>query len=211
MPEAPSPAGVAAPDDEALVRLARQGDRPASDELFRRHRGIAYRVAYRLLGHEQDALDAVQDGLLKAFAGLEDFDGRSGFRTWLVRVVYNASVDLGRKRGRRAALGIATGAGPAPADDRDDRRAGPGPWPPAAEDDPARGLHRQDLRQALDTALARLSPKLRTTFVLFAEAGLSYKEIAETQNVPIGTVMSRLHEARQKLQAMPELRNLDVS
>src|SRR4051794_26190651 len=101
MPEATGPASVAAPDDETLVRLARQGDRPACDELFRRHRGVAYRVAYRLLGHDQDALDAVQDGLLKAFSGLADFDGRCGFRTWLVRVVTNAALDLGRKRGRR--------------------------------------------------------------------------------------------------------------
>ena len=70
MPEAQSPAGVAAPDDETLVGLARQGSRPACEELFQRHRGVAYRVAFRLLGNEQDALDAVQDGLLKAFSGL---------------------------------------------------------------------------------------------------------------------------------------------
>jgi RNA polymerase sigma-70 factor (ECF subfamily) len=214
MPEATSRAGVAAPDDEALVRRARQGDRPASEELFRRHRGVVYRVAYRLLGHEQDALDAVQDGLLKAFSGLGDFDGRSGFRTWLIRVVTNAAIDLGRKRGRRSTLkaGPAGGHGQGQGwrtagAGRDDPYPG-GPEPPV-EDDPARGLHRDDLRRALDAALDRLSPKLRTTFVLFAEAGLSYKEIAEVQAVPIGTVMSRLHEARQKLQAAPELQDLD--
>ena len=53
----------------------------------------------------------------------------------------------------------------------------------------------------LDQALLHLSPTIRSTFVLFAELGLSYKEIAETQNVPIGTVMSRIHSARAKLQA----------
>jgi RNA polymerase sigma-70 factor (ECF subfamily) len=52
------------PPDELLVGLARGGDRPALEELFRRHSGVAYRVAYRFLGHEQDALDAVQDGLI---------------------------------------------------------------------------------------------------------------------------------------------------
>jgi RNA polymerase sigma-70 factor (ECF subfamily) len=72
---------------------------------------------------------------------------------------------------------------------------------PSAPDDPARRMHRQDLRRALNQALDRLSPTLRTTFVLFAEAGLSYKEIADTQDVPIGTVMSRIHAAREKLQA----------
>ena len=203
MPEVESsPAGGTAPEDETLVRLARQGSRPACDELFRRHRGIAYRVAYRLLGNEQDALDAVQDGSLKAFSGLDDFDGRSGFRTWLVRIVSNAAIDLGRKRGRRAVLGGGRGGG----------GGGDGePRHPGASDgdDPARGLHREDLRRALDAALARLSPKLRTTFVLFAEAGFSYKEIAEAQHVPIGTVMSRLHEARQKLQSFPEIQALE--
>ena len=67
-------------------------------------------------------------------------------------------------------------------------------------DDPARRLHQQDLRQALDKALNRLSPKIRTTFILFAEVGLSYKEIAATQEIPIGTVMSRINTARERLQ-----------
>ena len=214
MTEAPSPAGIAAPDDETLVHRARQGDRPACDELFRRHRGVAYRVAYRLLGHEQDALDAVQDGLLKAFAALAEFDGRSGFRTWLIRVVTNAALDLGRKRRRRGIFGFVSTPTPTPTPrsrSRGDEPHGPAGPEPSTEHDPAGGLHREDLRQALDAALNRLSPKLRTTFVLFAEAELSYKEIAEIQNVPIGTVMSRLHEARHKLQESNELRNLEQS
>jgi len=201
MHEARNASGVLAADDEFLVGSARGGSRAAAEELFGRHRGVAYRVAYRLLGNEQDALDAVQDGCLRAFTALADFDGRSVFRTWLVRVVSNAALDLGRRRGRRAVLAMRlAAAGGADGGSGDE---------PATEDDPARGLHRDDLRKALDAALARLSPTVRTTFVLFAEAGLSYKEIAEAQNVPIGTVMSRLHAARQKLQASPEVRNLD--
>lgn len=203
-----NPAGVAAPDDdETLVGLARQGSRPACEELFHRHRGVAYRVAFRMLGNEPDALDAVQDGLLKAFSALADFDGRSGFRTWLVRIVSNAAIDLGRKRSRRHVFGI--GAARPGADRNGDDPDG---YPePAVTDDPARGLHRADVRRTLDAALGRLSLTVRTTFVLFAEAGLSYKEIAEAQDVPIGTVMSRLHYARQKLQSYPELQGLDES
>jgi RNA polymerase sigma-70 factor (ECF subfamily) len=183
MPEA---AAGALTSDAILVELARGGDRSAREELFRRHWDVAYRVAHRLLGHEHDALDAVQDGLLKAVAHLEDFDGRSGFQTWLLRIVTNAAFDLGRKRRRRPALGLAVEEAIA--------------MEPSAEDDPAQGLHRQDLRRALDAALGRLAPDIRATFVLFAEAGLSYKQIAETQDLPIGTVMSRLYYARQKLQ-----------
>ena len=198
---------VAATDDEALVRLARQGSRPACEELFQRHRGVAYRVAFRMLGNEQDALDAVQDGLLKAFSRLGDFDGRSGFRTWLVRIVHNAAIDLGRRRGRGTLFktwgGFGTFSG---------RGDDPGPPEPVAPgDDPSRGLQREDLRKSLDAALGRLSPRLRAAFVLYAEAGLSYKEIADTLEIPIGTVMSRIHEARQKLQANRGLQDLEPS
>lgn len=197
------PAGGTTPDDPALVERAKAGDAQARELLFLRHRGVAYKVAYRLLGNDQDAQDAVQDGLLKAFSALADFDGRSAFRTWLVRVVTNATLDLGRKRGRRATLGLPHGNGRS--DDHDDHA-----FEPAIDDDPARGLQRADLRRALDAALARLSPKLRTTFVLFAEAGLTYQEVAETLGIPIGTVMSRIHEARQKLMGSEELRAIDL-
>lgn len=184
MPEVAT--GVSTPD-ETLVVLARQGDRSACEELFHRHRTIAYSVAYRLLGHEQDAQDAVQDGLVKAIVHLSEFDGRSEFRTWLLRIIHNAALDLGRRRRRRPALSLvdseANGA------------------EPSCEDDPARGLHRQDLRRQINGALERLPWKIRETFVLFAEAGLSYKEIAEFQDIPIGTVMSRLNSARHKLQS----------
>ncbi|MBX6314120.1 MAG: RNA polymerase sigma factor [Isosphaeraceae bacterium] len=187
MPEATR---VLATPDEILVERAREGDGLAREELFRRHFGTAYRVAHRLLGHEQDALDAVQDAFLKAVVHLAEFDGRSGFRTWLLRIVTNAALDAGRKRSRRPALQL------------DDSLLGGSET--AVADDPALGLHREDLRRALEAALDRLSPTTRATFILFAEAGLSYKEIADCQNLPIGTVMSRLHYARQKLQSYLE-------
>jgi len=173
--------------DEALVPRARAGDSAAREELFERHRTDSYRVAYRLLGHEQDALDVVQESMLKAFSALGDFDGRSGFRTWLLRIVTNTALDWGRRRKRRP-----SGRG----GDRNES-----PLEPTTSDDPARRLHQQDLRLALDQALSGLTPTIRSTFVLFAELGLSYKEIAATQDVPIGTVMSRIHAAREKLQA----------
>jgi RNA polymerase sigma-70 factor, ECF subfamily len=172
--------------DETLVRLARERDAVAREELFQRYRDDAYRVAYRLLGHEQDALDVVQEAFIKAFLGLEDFDGRSGFRYWLLRIVGNTALDWGRRRKRRTFLSIGNGRSDLPE--------------PAFQDDPARGLHQKDLRRTLDKALDDLSPKIRTTFVLFAELGLSYKEIAETQGIAIGTVMSRINAARKKLQ-----------
>jgi RNA polymerase sigma-70 factor, ECF subfamily len=172
--------------DETLVRRARAGQKSACEELFDRHRGESYRYAYRLLGHEQDAQDVVQEAMLKAFSALADFDGRSGFRTWLLRIVTNTAYDCGRRRKRRPG---GRGGDEATNDE------------PASEEDPSRRLHQQELRHELDQALNRLSSTLRETFILFAEIRLSYKEIAETQGVPIGTVMSRIHAAREKLQA----------
>jgi RNA polymerase sigma-70 factor (ECF subfamily) len=180
------PNGAAMPDDESLISQAQAGETGAREELFRRHFGMSYRIAYRLLNHEQDAQDAVQDGYVKAVLHLADFDGRSGFRTWLLRIVSNAALDIGRKRRRRPALRLENGA-----------LEDPGA---TVLDDPAQGLRREDLRQLLDAALSRLSPEKRAAFVLFAEGGLSYKEIADIQKVPVGTIMSRLHDARKKLQ-----------
>src|SRR5215471_7539120 len=99
MLEAPT-TGVETPD-ELLVRRAREGDGAACAELFHRHRGDSYRLAYRQLGNEQDALDVVQEAMIKAFVALGDFDGRSGFRTWLMRIVTNTALDWGRRRKRR--------------------------------------------------------------------------------------------------------------
>src|SRR5262245_6467958 len=97
---APSLPAVAPPDEQLLARHA-TGDRLALNGVFRRDRGPACRVAYRRRGNEVDALDAVQDGFVKALTNLKRFEGRSSFKTWLLRVVSNAALDLGRQRGRR--------------------------------------------------------------------------------------------------------------
>lgn len=176
--------------DEHLVAQALAGDKEALEEVFRRYRSVAYRVAYRLLGHEADALDAVQDAFVKALTHLPGFEGRSSFKTWLLRVVSNASLDLGRSRGRREMLSMDS-LGPK---DREELE-------PAVHVEHGLDLYRQDLRSKLQEALALLPPAQRHTFVLHAEAELSYREVAETLNISIGTVMSRLYYARQRLRA----------
>jgi RNA polymerase sigma-70 factor (ECF subfamily) len=179
-----------ASSDEQLLACLARGERDALEELFRRYRSLAYRVAHRLLGHEADALDAVQEGFAKALTHLPGFQGRSSFKTWLLRVVSNAALDLGRQRGRRETLSL--DAFPGSERERID---------PRALDDPGAGLERADLRRLLNRALAALPEAQRRTFVLHAEAGLSYREVADTLGISIGTVMSRLYYARQKLRA----------
>ena len=176
------------PSDECLWVRSQKGDVHARAELFSRHRSLAYRVAYRLLGNEADALDAVQDGFVKALVNLESFRGKSTFKTWLLRVVTNAALDLGRQRGRREAIPVEHVVG-------DDLDAGT----PSSWHNPAERLERADLRRLLDKALAALPEAQRQTFVLHAEAELSYRDTAEVLGISIGTVMSRLYYARQKL------------
>ncbi len=180
-------AGVAIPD-EILLERAHGGDTAALEELFQKQWHGEYRLARRLLGNEQDALDAVQDAFAKAIAGLGTFSGRSDFSTWLARIVYNASVDFGRARKRKSYVAFST----LPQEQRD----------PAAQDSEANRSEWKEVRVIIEQALDELTPKLKTTFVLFADGGLSYEEIAELQNIPVGTVMSRIHSARKKLQPL---------
>ncbi len=182
------PAALGEANDACLLGRWAAGEREALEELFRRYRAPAYRVAYRLLGNEADALDAVQEGFVKALTHLGSFQGRSSFKTWLLRVVSNAALDLGRQRGRREAVSLEA----AQLRDADLSLL-------LAPDESAAGLDRAELRRLLDQALLALSEPQRQTFVLHAEAGMSYREVAEVMGISIGTVMSRLYYARQKL------------
>ena len=177
-------------DDDCLLRRFAEGKREALEELFRRSRSAAYRVAYRLLGNEADALDAVQEGFVKALTHLTGFQRRSSFKTWLLRVVSNAALDLGRQRGRREAVSLEA------AEVRDADLA-----LLLVPDESSAQLDRVELRRLLDQALQTLSEPQQQTFVLHAEAGLSYREVAEVMDTSIGTVMSRLYYARQKLRS----------
>jgi RNA polymerase sigma-70 factor (ECF subfamily) len=176
-------------DEQLLARFA-QGKREALEELFRRYRMPAYRVAYRLLGREADALDAVQESFIKALTHLHNFQGRSSFKTWLLRVVSNASLDLGRQRGRREAVNLDVIVSTEPET-----------GPLVTFERPTQGLEQEELRELLQEALATLPEAQRKTFVLHVDGELNYREVAEVLGISIGTVMSRLFYARQKLRA----------
>jgi RNA polymerase sigma-70 factor, ECF subfamily len=172
------------PDDD-LLRMIRNGSARALDELFDRHRQTAYRVAYRLLNHEADALDAVQDGFINVLRNLKQFRAQSTFRTWLLRIVSHAALDLGRSRKRRQARFAPT-------------------LPDQASDEfgLADVMDGAELRMLLERALATMPEAQRQTFVLHLDGEMSYQEIAEAMKLPIGTVMSRLYYARQKLKEL---------
>jgi RNA polymerase sigma-70 factor (ECF subfamily) len=189
MPAATAPPLLPA-TDAALLERWTCGDPLALDELFHRYRMIAYRVAYRLLGREADALDAVQDAFVKALSNLDRFRGQSSFKTWLLRIVSNAALDMGRRRQR-------DGWNDRPPVPATPERVGPDGRPP-----PDHGLERADMRRVIDEALAALPAAQRQTFVLHVDGELSYREVADTLGISIGTVMSRLFYARQKLKVL---------
>ena len=181
-------------EDFDLVRRTRSGDGSAFEELFRRHRERVYRVAFRYTRNRDDALDLLQEVFVKSYRALESFDGRASFATWITRIAMNAGVD----RIRRAKA--------EPLEYRDELQS------PAAEESPLRGATaspaddalRHELREQIGEAVARLSEKHRSVFLLHAVDGLSYREIADTLGIAIGTVMSRLHYARRSLRGSLE-------
>lgn len=181
-----------------LVASATAGDRGARQELFTCHREAAYRVAYRITGRAEDALDVVQDSFIAAFAKLDRFQGESGFRTWLLRIVTNRALDFLRARKVRLAIPLDTvgdGAAPTPAA----RTAG-------RIDAPSAPAETRELGERLRQAVETLPAEQRAVFSLYATGEMTYGEIAEVLGIPIGTVMSRLYHARRRLrEQVPDL------
>ncbi len=186
---------VEGPSDTEVVERARKGDHEAFRILVERYQDRVHGLALRILRDRERARDAVQEGFLKAYAGLERFEGRSGFYTWLYRLVFNQCIDM--KRRDRSGRHVEW-------DDEISHDVAPGadaaPLPVGTElADPARAYHRTQLRLALTAAIESLPEDARRTLVLREVDGLSYQEIAQALDIPKGTVMSRLHYARRRV------------
>jgi RNA polymerase sigma-70 factor (ECF subfamily) len=177
------------------VRRARGGDHEAFRTLVERYQGRAYRLAFRILRSEEEARDAVQEALLKAYTSLAGFEGRSSFFTWLYRLVTNQCIDM-RRRGQGARRVEWSDGDPL---EEDALRIAPDAEAalPAL---PEQVLERKELREQIARAIDALPDAARETLLLREVDGLSYAEIAELQGIPRGTVMSRLHYARRKVQ-----------
>lgn len=176
--------------DAELVERLKKGDSRAFDDLFRRHREAAYRIAFRLLGNAEDALDVVQESFIHVLRGIGSFRGQSSFKTWLYRIVTHAALDWRRYRAVRSAASLDADSSPEPAATGERRRS---PTDEAAA---------ADLKEAIDKALMNVSEKNRVALVLYALEGMSYQEVAEVLGISIGTVMSRIFNARQRLREL---------
>jgi RNA polymerase sigma-70 factor (ECF subfamily) len=176
-------------DEKALIERCRAGDLAAFEPLVEKYRQRAYRLAYNVLRDPEEALDAAQDAFIRAFQALPSFRGDSAFYTWLFRIVMNVARDRARQH---AARGRAFGTERVDEKDWDRILVDQGVAPDA-------NATQVEERERIGRALATLSEPHRAIIMLSDLEGLSYREIAEVLNIPMGTVMSRLHNARRRL------------
>ena len=176
-------------DDAALIERCRAGDLAAFEPLVEKYRQRVYRLAYNVLRDPEEAWDVSQDAFIRAFQALASFRGDSAFYTWLFRIVMNVARDRARQH---AARGRAFGTERVEEADWDRALADQG----TAPDTHAAAVEE---RERIGRALATLSESHRAIIMLSDLEGLSYREIAEVLDIPMGTVMSRLHNARRRL------------
>ena len=174
-------AGCTAQDDRDLVTRMKAGDMSAFRELVVRHQPRALVVAKAVLRNDADAADVVQDAFLRVYKGIATFEGESSFYTWFYRIIKNLAVDVLRHPGRTS-----------------------------VEMDEGMECHESNVvekgaakeRMAeIRRAMAALTPDHRAAFRMREIEGMTYEEIAVEMGVNVGTVMSRIYYARQKLHA----------
>lgn len=175
---APSPAPV--PQDEELVASFRAGDERAAAELVRRHGGSLGRFLYSAGAPAGEIEDLVQEAFIRAFRALHGWRGQATFRSWLFRIGTNLRKDLYRRERGRTMISILD------AEIRD----------PA---DPASEAEARDAEDRFRGGLAKLPPMQREVFLLRAQQGLEYDEIAATLGTTPGAARVHYHHAVKRL------------
>ena len=162
-----------------LITQAQRGDRRAFGELVRRHREGVVNVVYRMCGETNLAEDAAQEAFIRAWQHLPNYQPRSPFRNWVYRIATNVALDALRRERETVdvdTLSLAT-----------------------SDEGPETTLEGKERGERVRQAVLALPPASRAVLVLREYEGLSYREIADTLGIPIGTVMSRLNYARNRL------------
>lgn len=175
------------PNDGELVRRCRTGDPEAFQELVAKYYQKVYMLVLGILHDHEDALEVAQEVFCKAYKSIQGFHGGSAFYTWLYRIAVNQGIDYHRRQRREA---------------RELRDSVSGALDPCGDQgkDPYDALEIKERMNRLIEALEVLTPEHKAVIVLRAVEGLSYKEISSILGCSEGTVMSRLHYARKKLQ-----------
>ncbi|MDR2675158.1 MAG: sigma-70 family RNA polymerase sigma factor [Opitutaceae bacterium] len=191
---------VATPDrrqeadaDWQIVRQVQTGDVAAFDKLVVKYRERVFGVIYNMTSNREDTADLAQDAFIKAFQSIHRFQGQSSFFTWLYRIAVNSTLSHLRKSRLRSFFSFEKiheeDANAEVLRQLTDKKGGD------------RELFVKELQEKLNEAMQKLSIKHRTVVTLFEIDGLSHEEIAEIMECSVGTVRSRLHYAKQLLQA----------
>ena len=162
-----------------LVSKAQQGDLEAFNEIVLRYRAGVINIVYRMCGDPEVAEDAAQTAFVRVWQRLDDYRPHSTFRSWLYRIAVNAALDILRREKRLL-----------PLDTRQEN---------TTDQDPSALVERRERHEQVHQAILALPAASRTVLVLREYEGFSYKEIAQTLDIPVGTVMSRLNYARNRL------------
>ena len=167
--------------DEALARLAANGNGAAFDEIYSRHRSFVYSIALRMTGNPADAEDLTQESFVSVFRRVGSFRGDASFTTWLYRLAVNQVKMHFRYRSSRPEMQTNDGETPEP-------------WlAMPRRTDPGEQLID---RLAIEKAMLRLAPGYRSTFILHDIEGYKHEEAAQLSGHTVGTSKSQLHKAR---------------
>ena len=190
--------------DAVLVSTAKAGNANAFVELSKRYSNRLLRTAYRITRNWQDAEDARQESLLKAFAHLNEFQEKSSFSTWLTRIAINSALMILRKKSRSCEISIDGTDDPGGTYERWEARS--------PSEDPESYLARTEREELLRDAILRLPPVFREVIHLRQAREYSTREISQALGITVPAVKSRLSRARLTLRAalLPSDSNLDL-
>jgi RNA polymerase sigma-70 factor (ECF subfamily) len=183
---------VAKDTDKELVRRVKKGDRHAFELLFSRYQHKILNLISRYLRDREDVEDVAQETFIKAFRALPRFRGESAFYTWLYRIAINTAKNHQVARSRRP---------PGTDLDVDDAEYMDGTDALRESENPESALARDELSAEIDLAISQLPDDLRSAVTLREFDGLTYEQIAEIMDCPLGTVRSRIFRAREAIDA----------
>jgi RNA polymerase sigma-70 factor (ECF subfamily) len=176
--------------DQALVERVQKGDKAAFDILVLKYQHKLIKLVNRYVRDPDEAMDVAQEAFLKAYRAINRFRGESAFYTWIYRIAINTAKNYLVASGRRP-----------PNDDIDAQEAEQyeGATSLKEQDTPERLLLKDEIHAAITQAIEELPDDLRTAITLRELEGMSYEEIAQTMECPIGTVRSRIFRARDAI------------
>jgi len=183
---------ITEPDDNELVRQARAGDERAFQQIVGKYQRKVYSIAYGVVHNDQDALDIAQDVFIKIYHKLDRFKAKSAFYTWLYRITVNLSIDYHRRKHKAAVVEFDEKI--MDDDKRSDFKLS------NIRHNPRKIAENDELRRCILQAINALPPDQKAAITLRELEGLSYEQIARVMKCSKGTVMSRLHYGRKKLQ-----------